>query len=257
MKKTISFISLAILFLSFSIAPKGTREWYELKIYSLNKPEQEKRVDAFLKEAFIPAMHKLGSSVGVFKPQETDSTFGKKIFVLINYSSLQKFSETQESLNKDQEFQNRGKDYLYAKHDDTPYKRLQSILLKSFSNHPILQKPKLTGNRSERVYELRSYEGPTEKRAENKIKMFNDGDEISLFARLNFNAVFYGEVFAGSKMPNLMYMTTFENQQARDDHWKAFSADPQWAKLKVDPQYQNNVSKNEITFLRPTEYSDY
>ena len=120
-----------------------------------------------------------------------------------------------------------------------------------------MESPALSNPLSERIYELRSYEGPTEKRYENKVKMFNDGDEIGLFKRLNFNAVFYGEVLAGSHMPNLMYMTTFENKQDRDEHWKAFSADPQWAKLKVDPQYQNNVSKNVQIFLRPTEYSDY
>jgi NIPSNAP len=129
--------------------------------------------------------------------------------------------------------------------------------MKAFSKSPVMQRPKLTGPRSERIYELRSYEGPTEKRYENKVKMFNDGDEVGLFNRLNFNAVFYGEVFAGSKMPNLMYMTTFDNKQSRDDHWKAFSADAQWMKLKVMPEYQNNVSKNVQTFLRPTEYSDY
>jgi hypothetical protein len=87
--------------------------------------------------------------------------------------------------------------------------------------------------------------------------MFNDGDEIGLFATLNFNAVFYGEVMAGSRMPNLMYMTTFDNQASRDEHWKAFVAHPQWEKLKTSPEYQNNVSKADIMLLRPTEYSDY
>ena len=80
----------------------------------------------------------------------------------------------------------------------------------------------------ERVYELRSYEGHTEKISKNKIKMFNDGDEVGLFKRLNFNAVFYGEVVAGSRMPNLMYLTTFENHPDRDAHWKSFSADEYW-----------------------------
>ena len=86
--------------------------------------------------------------------------------------------------------------------------------------------------------------------------MFNDG-EGALFDRLGFNAVFYGEVISGSTMPNLMYMTTFENKASRDEHWKAFSTAPEWEKLKVMPKYQNNVSKNDTRFLTPTEYSDY
>jgi hypothetical protein len=117
--------------------------------------------------------------------------------------------------------------------------------------------PKLTSPKAERVYELRSYEGPTEKYYRNKVKMFNDGDEVGLFNRLGFNAVFYAKVLAGSRMPNLMYMTTFNNMQDRDKHWEAFSADPQWKILSSMPKYQNNVSKADIIFLRPTDYSDF
>lgn len=87
--------------------------------------------------------------------------------------------------------------------------------------------------------------------------MFNQGDEIGLFKRLNFNAVFYSEVIAGSKMPNLMYMTSFENMDDRNAHWKAFSSDTAWVKLKSMPIYQNNVSHIDITFLKGVEYSDF
>lgn len=87
--------------------------------------------------------------------------------------------------------------------------------------------------------------------------MFNEGGEISLFKRLNFNAVFYAEVLSGSRMPNLMYMTTFENRAARDTLWKTFFADPEWKTLSALPEYQRNVSRSEIIFLRPTDYSDF
>ena len=87
--------------------------------------------------------------------------------------------------------------------------------------------------------------------------MFNEGGEIDLFKQLNFNAVFYGSVVSGSRMPNLMYMTTFENKTDRDAHWKAFGDSPVWQKLKALPEYQNNVSKNDQIFLYPTLYSDY
>jgi hypothetical protein len=257
MKKNLLLGFLAFLFTT-AVFAQGKKEWYEFKIYSFDKPGQEKRVDDYLKNAYLPALHKQGiKNVGVFKPLETDSTFGKKLYVLIGYPSLEKFSNLQTILIKDKDFQNNGKDYLDAAHDNVTFKRIESILLQAFPLHPNLKTPNLKGSRAERVYELRSYEGPTEMRNTNKIKMFNNGDEIGLFARLGFNAVFYGEVFSGPRMPNLMYMTTFENQKERDEHWKAFSADPQWAKLKSDPQYQNNVSKADIIFLRPTEYSDY
>jgi hypothetical protein len=79
---------------------------------------------------------------------------------------------------------------------------------------------------------------------------------VGLFKRLGFNAVFYAEVMSGSRMPNLMYMTTFPNKASRDEHWKAFTTDAQWLKLKGMSEYQNNVSKIDIYFLHPTGYSD-
>ena len=122
---------------------------------------------------------------------------------------------------------------------------------------PQMQLPDLKGEKKNRVYELRSYESATEKIFTNKVRMFNDGDEIGLFKKLNFNAVFYSEVLAGSKMPNLMYMTCFENMADRDAHWKTFVDDPYWKKLSTMPEYQHNVSHIDITFLRPVEYSDF
>ena len=120
--------------------------------------------------------------------------------------------------------------------------------------------PKLTGAKNERIYELRSYESASGKYATNKIRQFNygsdEGTELSIFTRLNFNPVFYGEVLFGSKMPNLMYMTSFQNKADRDEHWKAFNTDPQWLKLRALPEYQNTVSKNEQIFLYPADYSD-
>jgi hypothetical protein len=87
--------------------------------------------------------------------------------------------------------------------------------------------------------------------------MFNTGDEIGLFKRLNFNAVFYSEVISGSHMPNLMYMTTFNSKADRDKHWDTFGSDAQWKTLTANDEYKNNVSHADIVFLHPTEYSDF
>jgi len=87
--------------------------------------------------------------------------------------------------------------------------------------------------------------------------MFNAGGEVKLFDKLEFNAVFYGEVISGPNMPNLMYMTTFSDQESRDAHWDSFREAPEWEKLKSLSKYQHNVSHIDILFLYPTEYSDY
>lgn len=255
--KLLSFFIITLLITPTSaFSQKGERWFYQLKIYQIKDQQQEEMVDHFLQKAYLPALHRQGiKSVGVFKPIEKDTL--QKIYVLIPFRSLNQFEKLNQVLQGDQQYQSVGADYINAAHNNVPYRRIESILLKAFEGMPQPAKPKLTGPKKDRVYELRSYEGPTEKYYVNKVKMFNAGDEVGLFDRLGFNAIFYGEVLSGNKMPNLMYMTSFENKAARDEHWKAFGGDPEWKKLSADPQYKDNVSHIDITFLYPTEYSDF
>ncbi len=232
-------------------------EYYQISIYHINDQGQEKRVDNYLKNAFIPAAHSMGiEHVGVFKPVETDSTAGKLIYVLVPFASVDQFVELPRKLQNDQKHSSNGKDYVDAAYDNPPYARMETMLLKAFSGMTQHKVPELKGPKSKRVYELRSYEGPTEKLYFNKVKMFNDGDEVGIFDKLQFNSIFYGEVVAGSHMPNLMYMTSFDNMESRDQHWDAFRADPAWKTLSAKSEYKNNVSKSEIFLLHPTDYSD-
>jgi hypothetical protein len=254
---SLSFLAL-FLTLTSIYAQKEKREFYEIKTYRLKDKNQETMVDDFLKNAYLPAMHQIGiKNIGVFKPMETDSTFGKRIFVLIPYSSLDQFSKISDLLNAAKQFNLNGKEYLDAVYTNPPYDRIESVLLRAFTGMTQMEIPSLTGPRAERIYELRSYESATEKIYRNKVQMFNQGNEVGLFKKLGFNAVFYADVISGGRMPNLMYMTTFANQVSHDEHWKAFVNDPYWKKLSGMSEYQHNVSKINIYLLRPTAYSDY
>lgn len=234
-------------------------EYYALITYRITNLKQAETVDNYLKTAYLPALHRLGTkNIGVFKPAAIDTAaFGKVIYVLVPYESLSDFEKTTAKLEQDVQLQKDGAQYLDAKHDDKPFERIEVTLMRAFTGMPGMETPKLSGARQDRIYELRSYEGPTEKLYRSKVKMFNAGDEIGLFKRLGFNAVFYAEVLAGNKMPNLVYMTTFENKAARDEHWKNFVADAQWKQLLTIEEYKNTVSKADIWLLTPTEYSDY
>lgn len=262
MSKIFMPLLLAVCFLSFGVSTNAAkRDFYQIKIYHLKTEEQEKKVDAFLKDAYLPALHRIGiSKVGVFKPivnpEMAKPTDEKLIYVFIPFRSRDDFFTLEQKLAKDKAYWNDGKAYHDAVFSEPPYDRIESILLNAFDKSLQFTMPQLTSAPKERVYELRSYEGHTEKISKNKIKMFNDGDEIGLFKRLGFNAVFYAEVVSGSRMPNLMYLTTFENRASRDEHWKAFSADAYWKKLAAMPEYQKNVSKNDTRFFYPTDYSD-
>jgi hypothetical protein len=161
------------------------------------------------------------------------------------------------ALLKDKNYLDAAKQWNELPSTNPPHVRLETIFMLAFRLAPRMKLPALKSPKNRRVYELRSYESATEALYRNKVKMFNEGGEIALFARLQFNTVFYAEVLAGSRMPNLMYLTSFENMEERNKHWKTFVDDPEWKKLSSMPEYRNNVSKADIILMRAAEYSDY
>ena len=248
------FISLA-----FQSLTAQDRQYYQLKIYEFANEAQEKRTDTYLKEALLPGLKSTNvSNIGVFKNRKDDPADTlRRTYVLIPFDELAQIQNVEDMLGRDKSYLANGTDYLNAMHDSPPYLRMETILLLAFEDMPLMRPSGLQGSRKDRIYELRSYESPTEAYFKNKVDMFNSGGEVKLFDRLEFNAVFYGEVIAGSSMPNLMYMTTFSDQKSRDQHWDTFRTAPEWINLKDMEKYKNNVSHIDIFFLYPTEYSDY
>src|ERR1700744_5549629 len=256
--KLIYFYLSIILFAALNAGANApARDYYQLKIYHYKTQGQEARLEQYLQQAYVPAIHRAGiKRVGIFKPVTQQDTH-RKIYVFTPFSSLDELAGIEHQLQADTKYLADGKDYIDAGYKDAPYNRIESIILEAFPGMPSTEVPHLTAPKEERVYELRSYESATEKYNVNKVRMFNAGDEIGLFKRLNFNAVFYSEVISGSHMPNLMYMTTFNNKADRDKHWDAFGNDPQWKTLIAKDEYKNNVSHADIIFLHPTDYSDF
>jgi hypothetical protein len=258
--------SIALVFVSLfiGVSVKGysavteKQQYYEIKIYRIADKAQEVRVDAYLKDAYLPALHRAGiSTVGVFKPVEADTAFGKLIYVFIPFKTLDQFIQLPDLLGKDKVYADAGKSFCDAPYDQPPYARLESVLLKAFTDMPHFVAPKYTSPVPERIYELRSYESATEAKALKKIQMFNQGGEIELFKTLDFNPVFFAEVLVGSHMPNLMYMTTFSDMKSHDEHWKTFVSSDGWKKLSGMDEYKNTVSKANPYLLHPASYSDF
>ncbi len=250
----------AIFFLSsFAFGnDKPKKEIYQITIYQYATVAQETVLNNYLKNALLPALHKKGhKNIGVFKSLANDTSAIKMLYVYMPVKSFDEQLTIAEKLNKDTAYIAAAAEYNNAVYKNPPYTRMEVIVLKAFPLALQMQLPKLNAAKNERVYELRSYESATEKIFANKVQMFNEGGEIALFKRLNFNAVFYAEVIAGSHMPNLMYMTTFENKTDRDAHWKDFVDSPEWKKLSALPEYQNNISHIDISFLQPVDYSDF
>jgi len=267
MKKTRFFnrtfpVLLLLLFITFGFrsygAPPAKQQYFEVRIYRINGPAQEAMVDAYLKDAWIPALHRAGiPSVGVFKPIEADTAFGKLVYVFIPYNTIDQYAQLPDKLSKDQVYAAAGKAFIDAPFDNPPFVRYESILSLAFKNMPQFRVPSFTTPRSERIYEFRSYESATEAKAAKKIQMFNEGGEIGIFESIDANAVFYAKVILGSQMPRLLYMTTYADMKSHDEKWAAFRNHPDWKKISTADEYKNATSKTKPYLLHPTSYSDF
>ena len=262
MKKLLPKILLLITLIApvFCMAnpPVKGGEFYQITVYHFANTAQQELIEQYLKDAYLPALHKQKiKNIGVFTAIANDTAVDKRIYVIYPIQSLQQVLTIKENLDKDEAYKLNGKAYLEAPSKKPAYSRMENILLKAFHLAPFMNLPKLSSPKTERFFELRSYESPSETYFKSKVKMFNEGGEIPLFKRLNFNAVFYASVISGSRMPNLMYMTSYESRADREEHWKSFSAAPEWKVLSALQEYQGNVSRNEQVFLHATSYSDY
>jgi hypothetical protein len=254
-KKIISaLLFILILTCSFSLS---ARDYYQIKVYTLKDKAQEATVDKYLKEAYLPALHKIGiNTVGVFKPIADEQTVETKIFVFIPLTDLSQIESIDLKLANDKQYLLAGAEYINAKHDNPPYQRIESILLKAFAKMPAFYKPNFDTPKSEQIFELRSYEGASEKIWRKKVEMFNEGGETNIFKEVGSNAIFYGEVISGANMPNLMYMTSYSDMESNAAHWAEFRKHPDWKELSGKEEYKNTVSHIDKWLCHPTEYSD-
>jgi len=258
MKKMIARLTVFILVSTFCITAYAQKDIYEMLVYKLKTAEQVTATDNFLKDAYLPAMHRLGiKQIGIFKPVANDTAEIKKIIVIVQYISLDVWQRTKSNINLDPVYGSAAKSFADADTSHLPYTRLESTVMEAFPDAPKLIPTSLKSN-PDALYELRSYESPTEELHRVKVNMFNAGGEVILFKRLDFQAVFYSDVLSGCRMPNLIYMVVFANAAAREEHWKAFGSSPEWKTISVDPKYRNNVSVSHIDswLLKRTTYSD-
>lgn len=251
-KSTVAATGLvgAVQSLSAADASAGAREYFEIRKYTLKSPEKQAVLEAYLKDAAIPALNRLGvKNVGVFLPEKQEGA--PVVYVVLRYSTLDQLAKTAELLS-DSALQQQGAAHLDAPATDVVFDRVESWLTQGISGMPAMEVPAKGGQ----VYQLRIYESPTEKTAKKKIEMFNIG-ELEIFKRSGLNAVFFGETIVGPLMPNLTYMLSFSDAAAKDKAWGTFRVDPDWTKLKTTPGFTDKEIVSRITniVLVPAPYS--
>jgi hypothetical protein len=231
----------------------GAQEYYEWRTYQLKTSGQKERVDEYLKNAYIPALNRLGCKpIGAFTLRDAQEITGLQ--VLTPYPSLEVFGAVAAALEKDAAYQKDAAAYLQATKNDPAYTRIESSFMKAFAGMPKIELQPFSTGRKPRMFELRIYEAHSEFKCQKKVEMFNQG-ELQVMRDTGMGPVFYGQTLIGAKFPNMTYMLSAESKEDHAAHWKAFGAHPEWNRLKALPEYADTVSNITNTFLVPTEYS--
>ncbi len=229
---------------------------YTWRQYILRNGTQPRRLADFLQNAAIPALNRLGHSpIGVFEVVTGLPT--PTMFVMTPFSSIDLLLSLEGRLDKDEEYGRAAAGYGDAPATDPAYIRQEVSLLTAFPRMPRVEVPAATAAKGPRLFELRTYESPSERTHRAKVRMFEEMGEIDIFRRCGLTPVFFSRTLVGPRMPSLVYMLVYENQAARDKGWAAFRDDPDWKKLSTtagytDPEIVSNITS---VLLRPTAYS--
>ncbi len=255
------FLSSSLAASALAIAPgvqgaeSSGRQYFELRRYHLVSGPQQKIASAFFAEALIPALNRLGMNpIGVFDLYLGPET--PAVYVLIPSNSLETLTTAELRLAEDEEYQKAGQAFLKAPAKEAPYERVESSLMIAFEGYPKLTVPPVTAQHGSRVFQLRTYESPTNHDHRVKVEMFNSG-EFDVFKKAGFWSVFYGDTLIGPRLPNLTYMLSFPDLSELNAKWKAFGADPDWKKLSTSSKFSFEpiVSNISNLILNPTTFS--
>ncbi|HEY2820137.1 MAG TPA: NIPSNAP family protein [Candidatus Acidoferrum sp.] len=231
------------------------RLYYELRRYQLVDGPQKKICDAFFQNAFIPAANRAGiTPVGVFNLTVGPGT--PAMYVLLPSASLEALVNLEAHLASDAQYMSAGTPFLSAPAVAPAYQRIESQLMIAFEKIPGVTLPTATATNAARVFELRTYESPSDLDHKRKVEMMQSGEE-KIFDKAGFTQVFYGDTLIGGHLPNLTYMLSFESLATRDQHWSAFATSPDWKAMQANPRYafEDIVSNITNLILTPAPYS--
>jgi hypothetical protein len=237
-------------------ASTSTPEFYLWRQYILRNGAAPRRLADYLQNAAIPALNRLGHSpIGVF--EVVAGVPGPSTFMLTPLPALETLATLESRLEKDAEYVKAAAAYLDVTATDPAYVRMETSLLSAFPKFPRLVVPAATAAKGPRLFELRTYESPSEKAHLMKVKMFSELGEIEIFKRVGLTPVFFSRTMAGPRMPSLTYMLVHENMAGREKSWDAFRTDAEWKKVASTPGFSDADIVSNITtvYLRPAAFS--
>jgi hypothetical protein len=216
-------------------AAGGGREFYLLRRYNLLSGPELKLTENYFAGALFPALGRMGlGPSGAFKLDFGPET--PAYYLLIPGFSAETLAELDLRLGLDAEFLAAAAPFWNATAGARAFERVESWLLAAFAGWPQATPPAAAASKGKRMFQLRTYESPSNGEHVRKVEMFHSG-EFEIFKAAGFHPVFFGDTLVGSRMPSLTYMLSFTDMTELEAKWDVFRNDPAWKKLSADPRF--------------------
>ena len=208
---------------------------------------QTSLTESYFGNALIPALARMGMGpIGAFRLEIGPET--PAFYALIPGPSAEALAELNLRLAQDAEFMKAAEPFWNAPATAPAFQRAENSLLLAFEGWPKLTPPPSSATKSKRIFQLRTYESPSNSDHVRKVEMFNSG-EFEIFKNAGFHPVFFGDTLFGPRMPSLTYMLSFADDAEMDAQWNNFRKDPAWTKLSSDPRFSYEAIVSNITNL--------
>ena len=116
-------------------------------------------------------------------------------------------------------------------------------------------RPESAQTNAARVFELRTYTAPPGK-LPLLHRRFRE-HTMELFARHGMTNVAYWTPQDSTLRENtLVYLLAYPNREAARESWAAFSADPEWQRVRAESEANGKIVEKVVSlFLEPTDFS--
>jgi hypothetical protein len=224
------------------------KEIYEWRIYTLTGDGQS--LDDFLENTLLPAYQRKKIKTAAFKPYKPKDGEKEQRHIALIYPNMETYLQVKKTIWDDALFRQKAQPFFDATASGPVYSNIESYLCEAFDKIPVHRKP----DPSRTLFEIRIYHSPNEEANQRKVKMFNQ-EEIDLFDKVAIHSVLYGEILSGPRMPALLYLTWYKDEQTRSEAWKQFVNHPDWKEMSARPEYAHTATNNQSIFLSPLPFS--
>ena len=223
------------------------REFYQLRRYNLTTGPQLKATETFFSGALLPALARMElGPIGAFRIDIGPET--PAYYLLIPGPSIETLVTLDLRLAQDLDFLKAADPFWNATTTSPAFQRIEISLLAAFEGWPRLTPPAASAARTKRIFQLRTYESPSNGEHIRKVEMFHSG-EFDIFKNAGFHPVFFADTLIGSRLPNLTYMLSFSDLAELSTKWDVFRNDPDWKRLSSDPRFAFDSIVSNITNL--------